>query len=97
MKVFAYADDVNYIVTTDEQSDHIFPEITTFINELHASIYISKFSFIRLNQCKMGPQLLREHGSLKILGIKLGKSDLENKKKKCKCVNDNHDSKFPVF
>jgi hypothetical protein len=27
---------------------------------------------MRLNQWKMGPQLLREHGSLKILRIKLG-------------------------
>jgi exonuclease III len=71
MKVFAYADDVNYIVTTDEQSDHISTEITTFMNESHASINISKSSFMRLNQCKIGPQLLREHGNLKILGIKL--------------------------
>jgi hypothetical protein len=53
MKVFAYADDVDYIVT-DEQSDHISTEITTFMNESHASINISKSSFMQLNQCKMG-------------------------------------------
>jgi hypothetical protein len=64
MTVFAYADDINYIVTTDEQSDRISTEITTFMNESHASYNIS-------NQCKMGPQLLREHGSLNMIGIKL--------------------------
>jgi hypothetical protein len=71
LKVFAYADDVNYIVTTDEQFDHIFTEITTFMHESHASINICKSSFMRFNQWKISPQLLREHGSLKVLGIKL--------------------------
>jgi hypothetical protein len=52
------------IVTTDEQSYRISTEITTFMNESHASINIS-------NQCKMGRQLLREHGSLNMIGIKL--------------------------
>jgi hypothetical protein len=50
MKVCAYADDVNYIVTTDEQSDHIPTEITTLMDDSHASINISKSSFMRLNQ-----------------------------------------------
>jgi hypothetical protein len=69
MKVFSY--DVNYNVTTDEQSDRISMEITKFMNESHVSIDISKSSFQWLNQRKMGFQLLREHGSLQILGIKL--------------------------
>jgi hypothetical protein len=57
MKVFAYADDVNYIGTSDEQSNHISTEITTFMNVSHASINTSKSSCMRLDQCKMGPQL----------------------------------------
>jgi hypothetical protein len=43
------------------------------MNKSHInSINIYKFSCMRLNQCKLSPQLLRKHGSLKILGIKLG-------------------------
>jgi hypothetical protein len=47
MKVFAYVDDVNYILTTDEQSDHISTEITTFMNESQISFsrFINKILF----------------------------------------------------
>jgi Reverse transcriptase (RNA-dependent DNA polymerase) len=71
IKCMAYADDINFIVTKNDEVDTIFEEINTFCNEANAKINFQKSSFMRVNNCNIGPQMIAEKDFLKILGITL--------------------------
>jgi len=71
IKCMAYADDINFIVTSDSDADRIFEGICNFCNESNAKINLEKSAFLRINNCPIGPQLIAERDCLKILGITL--------------------------
>jgi Reverse transcriptase (RNA-dependent DNA polymerase)/Endonuclease/Exonuclease/phosphatase family len=68
-KVLGYADDINFIVRNTIECDLIFEKITKFCEESGAKINLNKSSFLRINECKIGPQFIRETDKLKILGF----------------------------
>jgi exonuclease III len=65
----AYADDINFIVKNDEEAGNVFELIDDFCFDSGASVNYSKSSFLRINNCKIGPQLMSETYDLKILGM----------------------------
>jgi Reverse transcriptase (RNA-dependent DNA polymerase) len=69
IKSMAYADDVNFIVKNDVEAGNVFELLNTFCENAGASINYSKSSFLRLNNCRIGPQLINETLELKILGM----------------------------
>jgi Reverse transcriptase (RNA-dependent DNA polymerase) len=70
-KCMAYADDINFILTSDEEADQIFDGIDIFCKESNAKLNFQKSSFMRINNCAIGPQLIEERDCLKILGFTL--------------------------
>lgn len=69
IKSMAYADDVNFIVQSDTEAGNVFELLSEFCTDSGASINYEKSSFLRLNNCIMGPQLINETDQLKILGM----------------------------
>jgi exonuclease III len=70
VKALAYADDVCYVVKNDKESDEVLLATQTFCNESGAVLNKTKSEFLRVNQCQIGPQLITENSSIKILGLK---------------------------
>jgi hypothetical protein len=68
----AYADDINYIVQDDEECDRMSQAISRFCIESNAKVNYQKSSFLRVNKCKLDPQLMREDSKLKVLGFIFG-------------------------
>ncbi len=71
IKCMAYADDINFIVSSNDEIDKIFEGINTFCKEANAKLNFQKSSFMRVNNCNIGPQMIAEKDFLKILGITL--------------------------
>jgi exonuclease III len=69
IKSMAYADDINFIVKNDEEAGNVFHLINEFCSDSGASVNYSKSSFLRINNCRIGPQLMSETDQLKILGM----------------------------
>jgi hypothetical protein len=64
MTALAYADDINNIVQDDEECDRVSQVISRFCIESYAKVRYQKSSFLRINQCKLDPQLMREDSKL---------------------------------
>jgi hypothetical protein len=56
VKSLAYADDINFVVKSDEEIDRAFEAIELFCSESNAKINMPKSAFLRINNCKVGPQ-----------------------------------------
>jgi hypothetical protein len=65
----AYADDINFVVNSDEEIDRAFEAVELFCKECNGIINMRKSAFLRINNCKVGPQKIKELYSMKILGL----------------------------
>lgn len=70
-KVIAYADDINIFIRDDEEFDKILEIIDNFSLYAKIKLNIKKSSYMRLNNCRTGPHLLKETDTLKILGVEM--------------------------
>lgn len=68
-KVIAYADDIVIFIRDDEEFDKTLEIISDFSRYAKIKLNVEKSLFMRLNNCRTGPHLLRETDSLHILGI----------------------------
>jgi Reverse transcriptase (RNA-dependent DNA polymerase) len=74
MKSLAYADDICYLVKDEEEADQALLATSIFCEESGANLNTAKSAFMRLNDCKFGPQQITEKDKLKILGVKFAVS-----------------------
>jgi Reverse transcriptase (RNA-dependent DNA polymerase) len=74
VRSLAYADDVCFVIQKDQEADEVFQAIQMFCSESGASLNLIKSGFLRLNNCKIGPQPIAENFVLKILGMKFATS-----------------------
>jgi hypothetical protein len=82
--VLAYADDISYIVQDDEECDRVSQAISRFCIESNARVNYQKSSFLRINKCELGPQIIREDSKLKVLSFIYG-SDLKKQQQTIVC------------
>jgi hypothetical protein len=68
----AYANDINYIKQDDEECDRVSQAVSHFCIESNEKVNYQKSSFLRINKCKLCPQLMRENSKLKVLGFIFG-------------------------
>jgi hypothetical protein len=59
-------------VQDDEECDRVSQAISRFCIESNAKVNSQKSSFLRVNKCKLGPQLMREDSKLKVFGFIFG-------------------------
>jgi hypothetical protein len=69
IKVLGYADDINFVVQNDVESDRVFTTVDRFCTESNARVNLWKSAFLRVNNCKLGPQVIKEVEKMKILGF----------------------------
>jgi exonuclease III len=69
IRTIGYADDLNFIIKSNLEADRIFEIISVYCEESGAKINLNKSAFLRINECKIGPQLIAETEKLKILGF----------------------------
>jgi hypothetical protein len=65
LKCLAYTDDIYFVALNDNECELI----RKFCSESDAAINLQKSLFIRVNNCKIGPQQIKETNRLKILGF----------------------------
>lgn len=68
-KVSAYADDLTILVRNDEEFDLVMFLVSQFSTAAGITLNSKKSAFLRLNNCKIGPQRIPERSELKILGL----------------------------
>lgn len=68
-KVSAYADDLTILVRNDEEFDLVLFLVSKFSTAAGITLNPKKSAFLRLNNCKIGPQKIPERSELKILGL----------------------------
>jgi hypothetical protein len=66
----SYADGICYVIKNDLEAEKALQATTKFCDESGAALNIVKSAFMRINGCIIGPQLIAENSSLKILGLK---------------------------
>jgi hypothetical protein len=59
IKVLRYADDINFVVQNDEESDRVFAAVDRFCTESNARVNLSKSAFLKVNNFKLGPQVIK--------------------------------------
>lgn len=69
LKVLAYADDVIVVIKNDEEFDTLMKILTDYGKISGIKLNKTKSSFIRLNNCKLGPQQIPEKEKFKVLGM----------------------------
>jgi hypothetical protein len=69
VKSLAYTNDINFVVKSDEEIGRAFEAIELFCSEFNDKITIPKSAFLRINNCKVGPQKIKEVYSMKELGL----------------------------
>jgi hypothetical protein len=70
----SYTDDINYIVQDDKKCDRVSQEISRFCIESN----YQKLIFLRINKCKLDPDLMREDSKLKVFGFHIWNGSEEN-------------------
>lgn len=68
-KVSAYADDLTIMVRSDEEFDSVMYLVSTFSTVAGINLNSKKSAFLRINNCKIGPQKIPERVELKVLGL----------------------------
>lgn len=69
IRVIAYADDLNIFIRNDAEFSVALELINYYSIYSRIKINFSKSQFLRLNNCSLGPQLIKESHELKILGV----------------------------
>jgi hypothetical protein len=69
IKVLGYADNIIFVVQNDEESDQVFAAVDWFCTESNARLSLSKSVFLRVKNCKLVPQVIKEVETRKILGF----------------------------
>lgn len=80
IKVVVYADDINIFIRDDSEFDTVLQLINYFSIYAKIKLNLNKSYYMRLNNCRTGPHLLKEADSLNILGVELHQNFVETVK-----------------